>query len=160
MVDYQSALAKKSASAERKKKREEKAEELWGKKLKRPKSKSISKLKKELWTEISKIVRSWNRGLCLPCLYFDRVMTPAECAAHIVPANDSAATKFFLPNLYPCCIAHNMAEKNRRGQWVKKHEEIFGAEYVDALYSMSRETFQIKRFWLEEQIERMRKLKA
>ena len=123
-------------------------------KAKRKKSPTLSKLKKELWREISLLVRSWS-NFCWACF-----TGPVEVAAHIVPSNDGAATRYFLPNLYPCCMACNTAERFQRGTWVYRHREIFGADMVDALYEMSRQTFQLKKHWVLEQTERMKKLRG
>ena len=122
-------------------------------KAKRKKSPTLSKLKKELWREISLLVRSWS-NFCWACF-----TGPVEVAAHIVPSNDGAATRYFLPNLYPCCMACNTAERFQRGTWVYRHREIFGADMVDALYEMSRQTFQLKKHWVLEQTERIKKLR-
>lgn len=123
------------------------------KRARKPKAKSMSKLKKLLWAEVSQLVRSWSEK-CRAC-----EVNPTSSAAHIVPSNSGAATRFFLPNLYPVCGPCNFAEYHQRGPWVYKHREMFGAEYVDALYAMSRETFQIKRDWVLAQTERMKALR-
>jgi len=115
---------------------------------KRNKSPSLSKLKKILWDATATIVKSWSRT-CWAC------GGPTQCAAHIVPSNDGAATRFFLPNLYPCCLTCNTNERYFRGSWVYKHKKIFGADYVDALYDFSETIFQIKKHWVIEQTERM-----
>ncbi len=155
LIDFQ---AKREAAALRKAKREIKRLELrmprMGKKPKRKKSPTLSKLKKLLWVHISLIVRSWS-SVCLAC-----GVNPTNCAAHIVPSNDGAATRFFLPNLYPCCIACNKSEYHQRGSWVYKHREIFGADLVDCLYAMSETPFQLKKHWVLEQTERMKKLRG
>jgi hypothetical protein len=122
-------------------------------KVKRKKSPSLSKLKKLLWAEISQLVRSWSPS-CLAC------GGPTQAACHIVPANDGAATRFFLPNLYPGCFACNESERRQRGSWVYRHRALFGADYVDALYALSETTFQLKKHWVLEQIERIKKLRA
>lgn len=157
MSAYEDALAKKSAASARRSKRAEKRASLphgQHKRAKQPKLPSISKLKKIFWHEISLYVRSWS-PVCAACK-----TNPTQCAAHIVPSKDGAATRFFLPNLYPACFKCNEDEHFHRGQWVKRHEQMFGVDFVDALYAMSRETFQIKRVWLVEQIERIRTLRA
>lgn len=120
--------------------------------LKRKKSPTLSMLKKKLWSKIAPLVRSWS-VVCLAC-----GVNPTSCAAHIVPSNDGAATRFFLPNLYPACHACNKAEHHQRGSWVYRHREIFGADVVDALYSFSETTFQLKKDWVLEQTERMNRL--
>lgn len=120
----------------------------------KPKAKSMSRLKKDLWEELRHVVYAQS-SWCVACL---EPSSPVAC--HIVPKSDGMATAFFLPNIYRGCNSCNDAERRRRGQWVKWHEQIFGTAYVDALYSMSRETFQIKRAWVLEQTERMRKLRA
>lgn len=122
-------------------------------KKKKKKSPSLSNLKNLLWAEISLLVRSWSET-CLAC------HANTQCAAHIVPANDGAATRFFLPNLYPACFSCNESERRQRGSWVYKHREMFGADYVDALYALSETTFQIKKHWVVEQTERMKKLRG
>lgn len=152
------ALREKAAA--RKARRDEKVREnaaLAGERVLRPrkrkKSPSLSKLKKTLWGEISLLVRSWSPS-CLAC------GGPTQAACHIVPANDGAATRFFLPNLYPGCFSCNEAERRQRGSWVYKHRALFGDEYVDALYALSETTFQLKKHWVLEQIERIKKLRA
>ena len=124
------------------------------KKGKRKKSPSMSKLKKLLWAEISQIVRSWS-AVCLAC-----GIRATECAAHIVPSNEGAATRYFLPNLYPCCLICNGLEKWNRASWVYHHREMFGTDYVDALYAYSDTMFQVKKDWVLEQTERMKKLRG
>ncbi len=124
-------------------------------KPRRKNSPSLSKLKKLLWTEISLLVRSWS-----PVCFIPGCGEETQCAAHIVPANDGAATRFFLPNLYPCCFPHNEAERRQRGSWVYKHRQIFGDDFVDALYALSETTFQLKKHWVLEQTERMKKLRG
>ena len=101
------------------------------------------------------MVRSWS-----PVCIAPGCRNETECAAHIVPANDGAATRFFLPNLYPCCLAHNYDEVNHRGSWVYKHREMFGADFVDALYAFSETTFQLKKHWVLEQTDRIKKLRG
>lgn len=121
---------------------------------KRKKSPSLSKLKKELWKEISLLVRSWSPVCIVPGCW-----EPTYCAAHIVPSHEGAATRFFLPNLYPCCGPHNDAERHRRASWVKKHEEMFGVDFVTALYDFAKTTFPLKKWWVREQIARVKKLR-
>ena len=122
--------------------------------IKRKRLPSISKLNAVLWNETSLLVRSWS-PICVAC------MTNATYSAnHIVPSNDGAMTRFFLPNLYPGCSPCNESERRKRGRWVKRHEELFGKDFVDALYAMSEVEFQIKRHWLNEQIDRVRKLRG
>ena len=123
-------------------------------KAKRKKSPTLSKLKKLLWHEISLLVRSWSR-VCVAC-----DLRPTECAAHIVPSNEGAATRFFLPNLYPCCVICNGLENWNRANWVYIHKKRFGDEFVDALFAFSETTFQLKKDWVLEQTERMRKLRG
>ncbi len=153
MIDFR-AMREKAAA--KKAKRKEKAKTLWSKvkKVKRVKLPSLTKLKTVLWTETSLLVRSWS-PVCVACR-----VNPTYSANHIVPSNDGAATRFFLPNLYPGCSSCNEAERRRRGQWVKKHEEIFGVDFVDALYAFSKTTHPLKRWWLWEQIARIRSLRA
>lgn len=154
-MNYAEAVAAKAKSKLRKSKREAKAAVLWPKKVKRKKSPSLSKLKKLLWTEISLVVRSWSPTCVVP-----GCQNPTQDACHIVPSNDGAATRFFLPNLYPGCKPHNAAESYRRGSWVYKHKEMFGDDFVDCLYMMSREMFDLDKSWVLEQTERMRKLRG
>lgn len=120
--------------------------------IRRLKSPTMSKLKKILWDVISLIVRSWSK-ICWAC-----GINPTYCAAHIVPSNDGATTRFFLPNLYPCCASCNRTEKSFRGSWVYNHKLIFGEDYVDALYEFSKIDFQVKRWWVLEQTVRMTNL--
>lgn len=117
------------------------------------KTATLSKLKKELWRETSLLVRSWS-AICLACR-----VNPTQDACHIVPSNDGAITRYFLPNLYPGCKPCNTGESYKRGRWVYKHKDMFGDEFVDALYLMSRETFQLKKHWVIQEIERMKKLR-
>lgn len=155
-MNYAEAKAKRQAAAIRKAKRQAKAGQIWAdkpKKVKRKKSLSISKLKKLLWEQISIFVRSWSAICIVP-----GCGEPTQCAAHIVPSNDGAATRFFLLNLYPCCHRHNDAERHRRAVWVYKHREMFGGDVVDALYAYAATEFPIKRWWLLEQTERMVRL--
>lgn len=159
-MDYKDALSKQSESAEKKLRRATRRAEnlaLGGKSLtpkKKKKSLSLSKLKKLLWTEISLLVRSWS-PVCLACK-----IRPTEVAAHIVPSNEGAMTRYFLPNLYPCCVICNGLEKWNRATWVYEHRNMFGEEFVDALYMMSNEIFQVKNHWVLEQTDRMKKLMA
>lgn len=148
-MDFSAINAKRAKSAAKKEKRAEKAKSLWRPKVKRKKLPSLPKLKTILWDKISLVVRSWS-PICVACR-----VNPTYSANHIVPSNDGAATRFFLPNIYPGCSSCNEAERRRRGQWVKRHEEIFGVDFVDALYAMSKEIFPLKRWWLNEQIARM-----
>lgn len=155
MVDrYQEAIAKASKAAIRKSKREQKAATLWPKKVKKKKSPSMSLLKKKLWEELRFVVYA-ESPVCRACGLDN---DPVAC--HIVPSSDSAATKFFLPNIYRGCGSCNDAERRRRAQWVKRHEEIFGVDYVNALYDFSKTEFQLKKHWVLEQIERMKKLRG
>jgi len=123
-------------------------------KKKRKKSPSMSKLKKLLWEEMRFVVYAEAEN-CRACGSGD-----APVACHIVPSSESAATKFFLPNIYRGCQSCNDSERRRRGQWVKRHEEIFGADYVNALYEMSKTTFQLKKHWVMSETERMRGLRG
>ncbi len=124
-----------------------------GKSGKRKKSPTLSKLKKLLWTATSLVVRSWSPTCIVPGCF-----ALTQCAAHIVPSHEGAATRFFLPNLYPCCNPHNDAERHRRATWVKKHEEMFGEDLVNGLYAYSQTIFPLKKWWVLEQTARMRKL--
>lgn len=153
---YQSALAKQAAAKERKEKRAEKSKTLWAKggKPRKKKSPTLSKLKKILWSELREVVYSQS-PICVIC---GSDSPPVAC--HIVPSHEGAMTRFFLPNIYRGCGPCNYAENNRRGHWVKLHESKFGVDFVDALFAMSQETFQIKKHWVLEQIERMKKLRG
>lgn len=134
---------------------------LVARKQKRQKSPSLSKLKRVLWGEISLLVRSWS-NVCISC------GGPVEVAAHIVPSNESAITRYFLPNLYPCCKLCNGLEKWNRATWVFHHKDMFGDDYVSALYQLAAdedkkpllERFQIKKHWVLEQTERIRRLRG
>lgn len=121
---------------------------------KRRESPSLSKLKKILWDEMSLLVRSWSDTCIVP-----ECFSPTQCAAHIVPSHEGAATRFFLPNLYPCCNPHNDAERHRRATWVKKHEEMFGVDFVDALYQLAKTVFPLKKWWVLEQTVRIKNLR-
>lgn len=129
---------------------------------KRKNSPTLSKFKKFLWNEISLLVRSWS-PVCLACK-----VNPTEVAAHIVPSNEGAITRYFLPNLYPCCFTCNGLEKWNRATWVFFHRELFGEDYVDALYAMVDEQdkmpidkrFQLKKWWVLEQTERIKRLRG
>lgn len=123
-------------------------------KKRKKKAPTLSKLKKILWREISALVRSWSE-ICLACKN-----RPAEVAAHIVPSHEGAATRFFLPNLYPACSICNGLEKWNRGSWVKVHESMFGVDFVDALYAYSETIFDLDKAWVIEQTERMVNLRA
>lgn len=127
---------------------------LTGKPLKEVKlvGKSIPQLKKLLWNEISKYVR--REPFCKIC------QQPTQCACHIVPSNDGAMTKFFLPNIYPGCFSCNNKERRFRFSWVFIHKQLFGEDYVNALYMMSRDIFQFKRPWIIEQIHRFKALNS
>lgn len=157
---YSAALARKEKSAARKAARAEKGKALWGKLEKKKKSASLSKLKKILWEELREVVYAMSE-FCLTC---GSSNSPVAC--HIVPSSEGAITAFFLPNIYRGCSSCNKAEVSRRGQWVKRFEEVFGADYVNALYQMVadeiskpiNERFQIKKWWVLEQTERMRKI--
>lgn len=156
-MNYAEAVAKQAEARLRKSKRQDKGIDLGlrGKKAKRKKSPSMSKLKKLLWEEMRQVVYSWSPDKCQACGSND-----APVACHIVPSSDAAATKFFLPNLYRGCRSCNDAERHRRGQWVKIHESIFGVDLVNALYALSETTFQLKKHWVLEQTERMKKLRG
>jgi hypothetical protein len=147
----------RAKSAERKAKRKAKGLELGLRtkagKVKKKKSPSLSKLKKILWDAMSLLVRSWS-AVCLAC------GAPTQCAAHIVPSNDGAATRYFLPNLYPACFSCNESERRFRGSWVYRHRDMFGADFVDALYAFSETTFQLKKHWVLEQTERVNRLRG
>jgi hypothetical protein len=151
---YKAAIAKQATARLKKSKREAKAAVLWPKKVKRKKSPSLSKLKKLLWEELRFVVYA-ESPVCRAC---GQESEPVAC--HIVPSSDAAATKFFLPNIYRGCAACNCAENRRRAQWVKRHEEIFGVDFVNALYDFSQTEFQLKKHWVLEQTERMRKLRG
>ena len=150
-------------AAERKAKRQAKAKEIWmekPKKEKKKKSPSLSKLKKILWDVLRQVVYAQSE-VCLTC---GSDAEPQAC--HIVPASESALLKFFLPNIYRGCAACNKAEQSRRGQWVKRFEDAFGADYVNALYQMAadeflkplNERFQLKKYWVLEQTHRIDRL--
>lgn len=124
-----------------------------GKRGRKKKSPSLSKLKKELWKVLRQVVYSWSPLLCQAC-----GAESAPVACHIVPSHEGAATRFFLPNLYRGCNSCNKAEQVRRVLWVSRHEEIFGKEYVEALREMSRTIFDMDKAWVLEQTDRMRKI--
>lgn len=159
---YGDAIARKSKAKAKKEKRAEKAKGLWGKRAKKKKSPSLSKLKKLLWEELRAVVYAMSE-FCLTCGSSD---SPVAC--HIVPSSEGAVTAFFLPNIYRGCNSCNKAEVSRRGQWVKRFEEVFGADYVNALYQMVKdeiekpinERFQLKKWWVLEQTGRMRRLRG
>lgn len=163
---YSEALARKEKSASKKDKRAERVVENAAlecskqapgappRRAKKKKSPTLSKLKKLLWEEMRHVVYVQS-DVCLACGSGDK---PVAC--HIVPSSDSAATKFFLPNVYRGCLSCNDSERRRRGQWVKRHEEIFGVDFVDALYDYSKTTFQLKKWWVLEQTKRMKDIRA
>jgi hypothetical protein len=93
--------------------------------------------------------------MCLGCGVY-----PTVLAAHIIPSGNGAATRFFLPNLYPACRHCNEGERRQRVEWFHKHKELFGEDYVEALYLMSREIFDLDKSWVLEQTERMKKLRG
>lgn len=157
MTDPAALLARAASRRQRRAQRIQENAELGGKVAKRAKKKkspTLSKLKKELWEELRFVVYA-ESDKCLACGSGD-----APVACHIVPSSDSAATKFFLPNIYRGCQSCNDSERRRRGQWVKRHEDIFGADYVNALYEMSKTTFQLKKNWVLSETERMRALRG
>lgn len=124
-------------------------------KKKKKKSPTLSKLKKLLWDEIVKVVYAQN-PLCLTC---GSDAPPVAC--HIVPSHEGAATRFFLPNLYRGCATCNLNEKWNRGKWaILIFPAFFGEDYVDALYDMSSQIFDLDKSWVIEQTERMRKLRG
>lgn len=125
------------------------------KRAKRPKSKSMSNLKKELWVEVSAFVRERDRakyaGRCLACQ-----TNPIQVACHIIPSHEGAATRYDETNLYAGCIPCNGAEKWNRASWVFKHKQMFGAEKIDQLYAKSRQIVQFKRADIIEMTEQFR----
>lgn len=148
-------LARKERRAERVRENAEFSGEDVVVKRKLKKSPSLSRLKKLLWEQVSLLVRSWSPTCVVPGCF-----TPTYCAAHIVPSHEGAATRYFLPNLYPCCGPHNDAERHRRASWVKKHEDMFGAEFVNALYEFAKTTHPLKKWWVIEQTERIKRLRG
>lgn len=156
--EYRALRAKSEARAARRMERKAENAALAGeavlKPRKRKRSPSLPKLKKLLWDEISLLVRSWS-PVCVMCR-----VNATYSANHIVPANDGAATRFFLPNIYPGCASCNGSERRQRGSWVYRHKAVFGDEFVDALYAFSETHFPLKKWWVLEQTERMRRLRA
>lgn len=162
---YSEALASKEKSALKKAARAEKSKTLWPKRAKKKKSPSLSKLKKILWEELREVVYA-SSDFCLTCGSSGASVPPVAC--HIVPKSEGAITAYFLPNIYRGCTSCNKSEVSRRGQWVKRFEEVFGPEYVTALYQMVadeiskpiNERFQLKKWWVLEQTERMKSIRA
>jgi hypothetical protein len=152
---YAESIKKAERAKERKIKREAKALELGHKKkVKKKKSPTLSKLKKELWKEISLYVR--KSGIqCITCGGIGSV------ACHIVPSSEAGITRYFLPNIYLGCLRCNYLEFNNRATWARIRFPIaFGQDYVDALYEYSQVPFDFDKHWVIEQIERMRMLNS
>lgn len=134
-----------------------------GKVAAKKKSPTLSKLKKILWDEVRFVVYAESPDRCISC---GSDAPPVAC--HICPSNEGAIIRFFLPAIYRGCRNCNGDEMRHRGRWRGKFEEIFGKDFVDALYLMSEEEsrkeiahkFQVKKWWVLEQIERMRKLRG
>lgn len=130
-----------------------KIERFKAKRAKKKKSPSLSKLKKKLWLAMREVVYAQS-PVCVVC---KSDAPPVAC--HIVPSNEGAATRFFLPNVYRGCQNCNGLEKWNRGKWaILVHPEIFGQDLTDALWEFSKTTFQLKKDWVLEQTARMERL--
>ncbi len=145
-MNYAEAVAKQAAAAVRKEKRTAKgiAIGLRGKKAKRKKLPSITKLRKQVWTALSLYIRerdkSLHGGLCLICR-----TRPIKLAYHLIPANEGAAMKFDPDDCVGACTLCNFYEQNNRARYALKHIELFGIEKMRALEEKSRTTVQYRR---------------
>ncbi len=129
----------------------------------RKKSPTLSRLKDLLWDQERQVVYMESPDRCMTC---GSEAPPVAC--HICPAEEGAIIKFFLPAIYRGCRECNESERYHRGRWRGRFEERFGKDFVDALYLMAEEEnrkpiadkFQLKKHWVIEQTERMKKLKG
>lgn len=161
-MNYKESKAKSQARAARREDNRRFQAEVAGKKVKkskRPKSKSMSKLKKELWAEVAAYVKERDRkvrgDVCRIC-----GKRPIECAYHIIPSHEGAATRYDEENIAGACNACNASEKWNRASYVFLHKKIFGAEMVDRLYEKSRQIVQFKRCDIIEMTERFRGMRG
>lgn len=136
---YQQAKSALSAAMIRKDKRAAKAKELWGdkKRVKKPKAKTLSKLRAELWEELSEYVKARDRkrwgNECPTCP--TRPGRPIDTACHIVPKSESAWTYYDPDNVYGGCHVCNNNERWNRATWASVvFPARFQASFVEELY--------------------------
>lgn len=120
-------LALKKKSEDRKAKRKAKARQLWGV----AKAMTKTAIKKKLWTLVSLYVRmrdNYLYGKCRIC-----GIRPIQCAYHLIPSNDGAATRYDPEAIVGGCDPCNYGERMHRFKYRLKHIEIFGAELIARL---------------------------
>jgi 5-methylcytosine-specific restriction endonuclease McrA len=146
----------KQISDARKKKRQEKALTLWPKKIKRARAISLSKLRKQVWAALSAWVRYRDNaiyGHCVICR-----SRPIECAYHLIPSNQGAATRWDPDNIKGACSTCNFNENHNRAKYAFIHIRLFGIEEMTRLDALSRETRQYKRSDFEAMLHRFQAL--
>lgn len=98
-------------------------------------------LKKKLWDLVSLYVRLRDKAL-----YGDRCRVGRacrgrgliECAFHLVPSNDGAATRYDPANIVGACNRCNRGEQLNRFKYEGVLERVFGKAYMDDLRARAR----------------------
>ena len=107
---------------------------------KRPRKPSIKSLRKKLWDTLTRYVRRRDGPLCRICK-----LEPGYALFHLVPQNEGNAVRYDPLNVVWGCRSCNCAEVNHRARYARKFEEMFGKEYMDALWTKSRIIPQFRR---------------
>lgn len=103
-----------------------------------------TQIKAALWDAVSLFVKmrdKWVHGdLCRIC-----GQRPIQCAYHLVPSNDGAATRYDPENIVGACNGCNNAERWHRFKYEIIHEDLFGKDRMDTLRLKAGQTMKYSR---------------
>jgi 5-methylcytosine-specific restriction endonuclease McrA len=148
---YAEAKKQQVATKARRTRRNAKARLLGG--VSRLLTKSV--IKARLWALVSEYARLRDREWFITCRICRR--RPIQCAYHLIPSNDGAATRYDLDNIVGACNPCNNGERLHRFKYRLKHIDIFGKEWIEHLEAKASKAHQYSRADLLEMIGTFKK---
>jgi len=117
---------------------------------KKPKKKSISKLKKEADKWFSLYIRNRDHGICISC-GVQKAIKEMQCG-HYIP-RDRLATRYDEWNCHAQCVACNIFKKGNMPAYTIGLMEKHGDNIIKELFRKSKKLKQMKIADYEELIE-------
>lgn len=117
--------------------------------LKKVSKKPISKIQRDIWIEVKRIIRKRYKNTCYTC-----GKTGLEGVnwqtGHMIPKSVCGAyLKYDLRNLRPQCYACNINRSGMGALFIEKMRKIEGDKYVDDLLKDMQVTVKAYDFYLE-----------
>ena len=125
--------------------------------MKKPKTRTLSKVKKELDRVFSLFIRYRDKGVCVTC--GNKKAPKYQQAGHYIPRNH-LNLRWNPANVHCQCYACNVAKKGNYDAYAVFLEEEYGVGVLQDLAEQKKISRQFKVFELEQMIDEYKQLLA